>query len=295
MSKKTLQELTIKDNFMFGAVMCDEDNCTPLLEMILGISIRHLEVSKEKSIFYHPEYRGIRLDIFANDENHTHYNVEMQISKKPALGKRSRYYHSQVDMELLEKGSSYENLPNAFVIFICDFDPFEEKRYCYTFENRCVEDGRLRLEDGCQALFLSTRGENRHETPASLIKFLEFVAADLEESERDFEDSFVRQLQDSVSHIKKDREMGERYMTLEELICDEREESRQEGLQEGMLNTRKNTIFEFLERLGTIPEGLRDKINALNQEEDLKYLVQKAARVDSFETFEQEVLRFYQR
>ncbi len=285
MRKKTLQELTIKDSFMFGAVMCDESNCTPFLEMVLGISIKRLEVSKEKSIFYRPEYKGVRLDIFANDEKNTHYNVEMQMTRKPALGKRSRYYHSQVDMELLEKGGSYEDLPNAFVIFICDFDPFGENRYCYTFENRCVEEESLRLGDGCRTLFLSTRGENEHETSANLVKFLEFVAADLEESEKDFEDTFVRQLQNSVSHIKRDREMGERYMTLEELIRDEREESRQEGLKEG----RRKTIFEILERFGTIPEELRDRINVLDNEENLKLLVQEAVKVDSLESFEQAV------
>lgn len=27
MSKKTLNELTLKDNFMFGAVMTNEENC----------------------------------------------------------------------------------------------------------------------------------------------------------------------------------------------------------------------------------------------------------------------------
>ena len=31
MAKKQLKELTIKDNFMFGAVMCDENNCKDLL------------------------------------------------------------------------------------------------------------------------------------------------------------------------------------------------------------------------------------------------------------------------
>ncbi len=295
MSKKTLQELTIKDNFMFGAVMCDEKNCTPFLEMVLGISIKRLEISKEKSIFYHPEYRGVRLDIFANDEKNTHYNVEMQMTRKPALGKRSRYYHSQVDMELLGKGGSYEKLPNAFVIFICDFDPFGEKRYCYTFENRCVEEESLRLEDGCRTLFLSTKGENGHETAESLVKFLKFVAADLEESEQDFEDSYVGQLQNSVSHIKRDREMGERYMTLEEMLRDEREEGRREGLKEGTLNNSKEFILEFLKRFGAIPEELRDKINALSSEEYLKFLMQEVTKIDSLEVFAQEVDRFFQK
>lgn len=87
--KKQLKEFTIKDNFMFGAVMMDEENCKGLLESVLQISIDHVEICKEKSIVYHPEYRDVRLDVYAKDENQTRYNVEMQVEKKPALGKRS--------------------------------------------------------------------------------------------------------------------------------------------------------------------------------------------------------------
>ncbi len=45
---KRLKELTIKDNFMFGAVMMDADNCKGLLERVLEIPIERVEVSKEK-------------------------------------------------------------------------------------------------------------------------------------------------------------------------------------------------------------------------------------------------------
>lgn len=41
--RKTLQELTLKDNFMFGAVMCEEKICRRLLEMILEIPIERVE------------------------------------------------------------------------------------------------------------------------------------------------------------------------------------------------------------------------------------------------------------
>lgn len=58
---KRLKELTIKDNFMSGAVMMDEDNCKGLLERVLEIPIDRVDVSKEKSIVYHPEYKGVRL------------------------------------------------------------------------------------------------------------------------------------------------------------------------------------------------------------------------------------------
>lgn len=83
-----------------------------------------MEVSKEKSMVYHPEYKGVRLDVYAKDENNTRYNIEMQVAKKPALGRRTRYYQSQMDMELLLSGQEYKELPNSYVIFICDFDPF---------------------------------------------------------------------------------------------------------------------------------------------------------------------------
>lgn len=43
--KKTLQELTIKDNFMFGAVMSDAENCRGLLEITLGFPIARVEVN----------------------------------------------------------------------------------------------------------------------------------------------------------------------------------------------------------------------------------------------------------
>ena len=48
--KKQLKELTLKDNFMFGAVMMEEENCKRFLELALGFPIERVEVSKEKSM-----------------------------------------------------------------------------------------------------------------------------------------------------------------------------------------------------------------------------------------------------
>ena len=48
--KKKLKDLTLKDNFMFGAVMVDEKLCKEFLELVLGFRIEKVTVSKEKSI-----------------------------------------------------------------------------------------------------------------------------------------------------------------------------------------------------------------------------------------------------
>ena len=203
---------------MFGAVMCDENNCKDLLEMVLQIPIERVEVSKEKSMVYHPAYKGVRLDVYAKDGEGTHYDIEMQAVQKAAIDKRSRYYHSQMDMELLRSGEVYSELPNAYVIFVCDFDPFGFKKYCYTFENCCLEDYELKLEDGCTSIFLSTRGENPEEIPREMELFLKFIREDSATSPKYFEGNFTRQIQESMNDVKKNRELENRRMTLEEYL-----------------------------------------------------------------------------
>ena len=45
---------------MFGAVMLEEENCRQFLELVLGFPIAKVEVDKEKSMVYNPDYKGIR-------------------------------------------------------------------------------------------------------------------------------------------------------------------------------------------------------------------------------------------
>lgn len=291
--RKTLQELTIKDNFMFGAVMCDEKQCRHFLELALGFPIAQVKVDKEKSIVYHPQYKGVRLDVYAEDAEHTHYNVEMQAVKKEALPKRARYYHSQIDMELLLSGVEYSELSNSYVIFICDFDPFGGEKYRYTVCNHCAELNGQKIEDGSTTIFFSTHGKNEEEVPEALVKFLNFVRADLEESKKDFADDYVKSLQESVSSVKRSREMGECFMLLELMLQDERKEGKAEGLAEGIQKGKaaanaENTLG-FLEDLGTVPEALRARIMTEQDPDTLKRWLKLSAKVDSVEQFESEM------
>lgn len=287
--RKTLKELTIKDNFMFGAVMCNEEHCKRVVELALGISIERVEVSKERSMVYHPEYKGIRLDVYAKDENNTHYNVEMQAVTHAALGKRARYYHSQIDMDLLASGKEYAELPDTYVIFICDFDPFDQKKYRYTFKSSCLEALDTDLEDGSITVFLSTKGLNKEAVSQELVKFLKYVGAGLEESTADFEDEFVGKLQDAVSDIKRSRRMGERYMLTELLMQDERRAGRAEGRVEGRAEEAKESVLAFLSEFASVPNDLHQRIMQEENLEQLRNWLKLAARVDSIEQFIKEM------
>lgn len=275
--KKRLQELTIKDNFMFGAVMADEGMCREFLEMVLGFPIEKVRVSKEHSLIYNPEYRGVRLDVYAKDDSHTRYNVEMQVSKDDSLPRRSRYYHSQIDMELLLSNISYSELPDSYVIFICDYDPCGRKKYRYSFSNYCREDLPLELGDGSCTVYLSTEGKNNDEVPKELVKFLKYVKADLNKSTEDFEDDFVKRLQENVRKVKESRKMEERYMLLEELLKTERNEGKAEGKMEG--------ILDLLEDLGEVPDDLRVMIEEETSLSKLRSWLKAAAKAESIHQF----------
>ena len=303
--RKTFKELTIKDNFMFGAVMCKEDNCRRLLELILDVPIARVEVSKEKSIIYHPEYKGVRLDVYAKDEKNTHFNVEMQAVPKEALGKRARYYHSQIDMEMLVSGAEYPELANSYVIFICDFDPFGWGKYRYTFRNLCLEEDMAEIDDGCETLFLNTKGMNDRDVPLALKRFLEYVGADLPSSTADFGDEFVAQLQKAVKNVKESRRMEGRYMLTELLMQDERragriegheagrieghEAGRIEGHESGKLEARKDSILEQLSEIGNVPDALIERIKGETDMDRLRFWTRLVIRVDSVEQFMKEL------
>ena len=287
--KQRLKELTIKDNFMFGAVMMDEDNCKGLLERVLELPIERVEISREKSIVYHPEYKGVRLDVYAKDESQTRYNVEMQVEKKPALGKRSRYYQSQMDMEMLLAGEDYAELPNTYVIFICDFDPFGKGKYRYTFQTTCRESPKADLEDGRTIVFLNAHGKSESEVPKELVTFLNYVKEDLAGSEKEFHDPYVEQLQKFVRNVKKSREMEERFMIFEEMLKEERAAGRAEGLMQGKILAAQEPLLLFLQSFGAVSKELSEQIQKQENLETLKQWTQIAFQSKSLEEFTEKI------
>ena len=96
---KDFDELTITDDFMFGAVMSDPVNCKRLLEYILGIKITRLEyVEKQKTVKVDYDAKGVRLDLIVIDENNIVYNIEIQTTSNENLPLRIRYYHDVLDL-----------------------------------------------------------------------------------------------------------------------------------------------------------------------------------------------------
>ena len=69
--------------------------------------------------------KSVRLDVYVWDGKGTVYDIEMQVTSAKELPKRTRYYQSMIDLQMIDKGQSYKKLNPSYVIFICRFDIFD--------------------------------------------------------------------------------------------------------------------------------------------------------------------------
>lgn len=281
MITRKFKDLTIRDAFMFAAVMSDPEICRRVIELALGIPISEVHIQTEKTMAYHSEYHGVRLDVYAADVNRTRFNVEMQVTLQKFLPKRSRYYHDQIDMDALLTGNSYENLPDTYVIFICDFDPFGDGLYRYSTRTVCTETGKY-VNDGVETVYLNAHGQNRSDIPEELLQFLDYVKDTGRTGTVSTTDSFVRHLQVTIDTIKQNRSMEERYMLLEEMMRNE----KQEGKQEGNIEGKQEFLLTALESKFSISTDLKEKIISETDINKLNTWFKLSLQASSQEDFE---------
>ena len=176
MGFKLYESLTFTDDFMFCKVMQSEPElCEALTSLVLGRQV-HIasNVEKQKAIEIIADGRGIRMDVYFEDDEKTHYNLEMQNSSDRSLPQRSRYYQSMIDLSMLERGMHFDELEDSFVIFLCKFDPFERGMYRYSFQNACEEKPELKLSDGTFKVFINARSaaEDASDEMRALLAYL---------------------------------------------------------------------------------------------------------------------------
>lgn len=203
------EDLSISNDFLFGKVMQDAELCKELLQRILPeLDIDHVEYPElQKTIKEDFEAKGVRLDAYVNDGKSTVYDIEMQAVTSKYLPRRTRYYQSMIDLQLVEKGQDYDTLNDSYIIFICLSDLFGKGRYRYSFENICKEDMEVMLNDGAKKIFLNADGK-KGDISEELKAFLDYVAG------RPSEDAFVKKLESAVEKAKKNRKWRREYMTL---------------------------------------------------------------------------------
>ena len=250
---KPLKELNLLDRFLFDEVMEDPQTAQDILEILLGREVLLLDHNEtEKEYRRSPQYRSIRIDVFALDAEGNIYDAEMQGKNTGNLPRRSRLYESRINVSLLAPGETdFNKLNDVYVIIIAPFDLWGMGRYRYTFRMGCEEVPGLHLEDGATRIFLNTRGTEPDGVSRELVDFLHYVEdSSLKGRDTEFSEKLSR-IHDRVQRVKESKEVGVKYMQRWEELAYAKAEAREEGLQRGIEQGRKE------ERVNTEQERKR--------------------------------------
>ena len=236
---KRLEELEIWDDFMFGAVMSNKELCKHLLEIILQKKVRDIRYTElQKTIDLQYDAKSIRLDVYVEDDLDSVYNIEIQTTDEKNLPKRSRFYQGMIDLNILNKGESYNKLKKSYVIFICNYDPFRKGRCFYRFENVCVDDPSLKLKDDSVKIMINPYGNDTKQFGKGFAALMDFL------KNGQISDTYTESLKDEITEVKVSEEWRRRYMKL--LIRDQ--ENIEIGKELGELSTCVRQVKNNLER-----------------------------------------------
>ena len=221
MEETKFEDLTIQSNFMFKHVMGNKGLCQRFISNVMKCDVVDLEyIETEKELEPYFDSKCVRLDVIVVDRNNNRYNLEMQVrnvigkeTKLPLLPKRARYYQSVMDMDMLQKGQTYDKLSPLVLVFVCAFDLFKEGRYVYTFKSRCLENLDLELANDVTTMFLNANGVAGDVTP-QMVNFLEYVKIKVPN------DAYTRELEAEVARLKLDKEVRRKYMVLQAELRD---------------------------------------------------------------------------
>ena len=241
--RKSYSELTFADDFMFCKILTTRpDLCKELLELILEIKIKKVEVvGSQKEI--EPKYdgRGVRLDVYAEDDAGTVFDIEMQAAYKRNLPKRMRYYQGMIDMNLIERGDEFDKLKQSYIIFICTEKPFRDGSNLpvYIFSNICHQNKEMKLGDGALKIVVNAEGD-RNGLSEELSSFLDFI------QDKPAQSTFTREVDRAVKEAIEHKKWEVEYMTFAMLLKEERAEAKEEGRIEGRVEGRNNVLYELV-------------------------------------------------
>lgn len=243
------ENLRISNDFIFAKVMRNPELCKGMLERLLDISIDHIEYPEEQKVIdISKDSKSVRLDVYLKDGKGTIYDVEIQATSSRNLPRRTRFYQGMIDLNAIEKGVDYSELPRSFVIFICTFDSFGKGLRRYTFQNVCEEDTSLFLNDGTTKIFFNTAG-TKGKINKKADSILKFIASN------ETGDDFTEKLAQEVRKIKENKEWRVEYMTLLMREREKYKEGMEIGEMKGSIKTCKNFNLSFQETVRYISEN----------------------------------------
>lgn len=152
----------IDDDFM----RCLFKNNVPLAEMVLRIITSKPDLiitncQTQKDMKRLGGSRSICLDAYGTDSTGKKYDIEVQREDKGADPHRARFHSSVMDIENLDTGQEFCELPDTFTIFITERDFYGDGKPVYIVERVNITTGKP-FADGEHILYVN--GEYRDDS-----------------------------------------------------------------------------------------------------------------------------------
>ena len=245
------EKATIANNFFFYKVMHNNpDVCKELLEILLEIQIDHIDMKQEDIVEIDYGKKGVRLDVYAVGSRKA-YNIEMQAIDTGELPERARFYQGVLDVDQLDSGAMYKELHDSYVIFICVPDIFEKGYAKYTFENLCIEDPKIKLNDRTYKYFFIAKNYDKllNEKQKAFLKLV---------MNNESTSAFADKVSKLVENAKHNTMWRKQFMDLEREKTYAFNNGKQEGTQQKALEDAMILIKDF----NVSPEEAAKKMNA---------------------------------
>ena len=167
------------------------------------------------------------------------FDIELQNVLDDDLPLRTRFYQSMIDTDNLLKGQDYSELPSSFIIFICNFDPFNLSLPIYSFKNRCEENPEILLNDKTIKMFYNATAY-RQEKDLAISAFLEYIF------NQKTVDDFTSKIDSFVQKIKQQEVNRKEYQTMNLHDRDNFLRGKKEGITQGEYQAKIETAKNLL-------------------------------------------------
>ena len=259
MTQKPFEDLTISDDFMFCKVMEYAPICKEFLEILFSVKIEKITyLSPQNTVTTNSEAKTVRLDVLVKDKAGTSYDIEMQVGNEYNIPKRMRYYQSVLDVAFLDKGYSYKALNDSFIIFICLFDPIGSNKAIYTFENICIEDTSIPLQDGTKKIILNA-GAFEQTDNHELQGFLRYVKTG------ELTTDYTKRIESMIQTVKMSEQARQEYRFKSAVIMDAEDRGLERGKVEGSHQKALETARLMLQ--ASCETTFIEKMTGLSKEE----------------------------
>lgn len=210
-----LQKLTIMNDVFMRNVFKKRECTEYVLQVIMnkkGLKITDQVLQKD---YKNLQGRSAVLDCVARDDDGRQMNVEIQQENEGASPKRARYHSGLMDMNTLNSGQDFDELPESYVIFITRDDVLGYGLQIYHV-NRKIEEVSEDFKDEAHIIYVNSKIQDDTELGRLMHDLHCKNAADM----------YSKILADRVRELKETQKGVD-------IMCNELEEIYSEGIESG--------------------------------------------------------------